>query len=38
MPVARVESTSAAAWRRDDRHHTILAGMMWVLVVLMIVP
>lgn len=27
-----------AAWLRDDRHSLILAGMMWVLIVLMIVP
>jgi len=38
MPLARVGSTSDAAWRRDDRLSTVLAGMVWVLVVLMIVP
>jgi O-antigen ligase len=26
------------AWLRDDRHSLFLAGMMWVLIVLMIVP
>lgn len=26
------------AWLRDDRHSVFLAGMMWVLIVLMIVP
>src|SRR5262245_36643926 len=38
MPVARVESSSAALWRRDDRYATVLTAMMWVLIVLMIVP
>jgi O-antigen ligase len=27
-----------AAWLRDDRYAALLAGMMWVLIVLMIVP
>ncbi len=27
-----------AAWLKDDRHSLFLAGMMWVLIVLMIVP
>jgi len=29
---------SGAAWLRDDRHSLLLAGMMWALIVLMIVP
>jgi exopolysaccharide production protein ExoQ len=38
---SRTSSTArsyGAAWLRDDRHSLFLAGMMWVLVVLMIVP
>lgn len=27
-----------AAWLRDDRHSVVMAGMMWTLIVLMIVP
>jgi exopolysaccharide production protein ExoQ len=38
----RITSTTAQpqgiAWLRDDRHSLFLAGMMWVLIVLMIVP
>jgi O-antigen ligase len=29
---------NSMAWLRDDRHSWFLAGMMWVLIVLMIVP
>lgn len=29
---------NGTAWRRDDRHSLFLAGMMWLLIVLMIVP
>ncbi len=38
-----IETSNAArspgtAWLRDDQHSVFLAGMMWVLIVLMIVP
>ncbi len=33
-----LKNTNPAAWLRDDRHSLLLAGMMWVLIVLMIVP
>lgn len=35
---SNIVRTHGMAWLRDDRHSIFVAGMMWVLIVLMVVP
>jgi exopolysaccharide production protein ExoQ len=38
LTTSNIAQPHGMAWLRDDRHSWFLAGMMWVLIVLMIVP